>query len=102
MAGTETKTVELTVPIMRGDTPVTAVTLTRPAVGALRGLNLLNILQMETGAMLALLPRITDLSPPEVEALHPHDWVNLCSGVTGFFAPPGAADQVEALLAGSD
>jgi hypothetical protein len=70
--------------------PVTAVTIQKPSTGALRGLKLTDVLQMDVNAMIRLLPRITEpsLLPAEVEALDPADFLALASEVAGFFATP--------------
>jgi hypothetical protein len=58
-----------------------------PDTGALRGLKLTDVLQMDVNAMCRLLPRITDpaLMPDEVAALPPADLLMLSSEVVSFF-----------------
>ena len=80
-------TVSLDVPIRRGDSTITSVTLRRPSAGKLRGLLLTQLLQMQTDALIALLPRITQptLHKHELEAMNPADLVQLGSEATAFF-----------------
>lgn len=84
---TETS-VTLSVPIDRkGGSPIAAVTLRKPDVGALRGMKLTDVLQMDVNAMLRLLPRVTApaLLPDEVAGLDPADFLTLAGTVVSFF-----------------
>lgn len=93
------QTVTLSIPVTRGDTKIATVTLRKPEVGALRGLKLTDVLQMDVSALERLLPRITDpaLLPAEVAALDPADFLSLAGAVVGFFMGP---EQQAALRAG--
>lgn len=85
---------KLVSPLKRvGGDEVTHVAVRKPDVGALRGLKLSNVLQMDVNAMVVLLPRITtpSLLPDEVAALDPADLLSLSAKVIGFFM---TADQV--------
>lgn len=91
--------VTLSTPVTRaGGEPIVAVTVRKPGVGALRGLKLLDVLQMDVNAMCKLLPRVTEpaLLPDEVAALDPADFVALAGQTTGFFV---SEKDKEALLA---
>lgn len=81
------KTRKLSQAIKRGETAITSVGLRMPDTGALRGLKLTDVLQMDVNAMCRLLPRITDpaLMPDEVVALPPADLLMLSSEVVSFF-----------------
>lgn len=80
-------TITLDQPIQRGDTAITAVTLRRPMAGELRGIKLTELLQLDVGALAALLPRITApaLTPHDVASLDPADLTELGAHVAGFF-----------------
>jgi hypothetical protein len=81
-------TVTLTAPVDRkGGPAITSVSLRRPDVGALRGLKLTDVLQMDVNAMLRLLPRVSTpaLLPDEVATLDPADFLTLAGTVVGFF-----------------
>lgn len=92
-----TRTVTLASPIARkGADPIAQVTLARPTTGALRGLSLMSLMQMEVNTLATLLPRITTpaLLPEDVAGLDPVDLLSLGGEVMGFFMP---AEAVEAL-----
>ena len=52
----------LDTPINRGDQTITRVQVRKPNAGALRGLSLVEVLQMNVTALQTLLPRVTE--PP--------------------------------------
>lgn len=78
---------KLAEPIIRGEATISEVTIRRPDTGALRGLKLTDVLQMDVNAMSRLLPRITEpaLMPVEIEALSPADLLSLSGVVVSFF-----------------
>jgi hypothetical protein len=96
-------------PIPRGDTPITAITLRKPAAGELRGLVLSDLLRMEVGAVMAVLPRITEpaLTAPEVANMDPADLMACAMEISSFLLPksllpadlPGAAATTTGLAA---
>ena len=79
--------VTLTRPITRGETTVAAVTLREPDAGAMRGLKLLDVMQMDVSALIRLIPRIAEpyLSEAEVALMGPADIARLGMAVVGFF-----------------
>lgn len=81
--------ITLDTPISRGDQTVTEVSLRKPTAGELRGLSLLDLIRMDTGALIELLPRITTpfLSKQEVVTLDPSDLMQLGAVVAAFFVP---------------
>lgn len=87
-------------PIERKSGTITEVTLRMPDTGALRGLKLTNVLQMDVNTMQVLLPRISEppLLPDEVAGLSPADLLTLSSEAIGFFMSAAdlavAEDQV--------
>lgn len=80
------KTITLDSPIARGDTSIETLTLTKPGVGALRGVSLSALVTMDVDALITLLPRITtpSLTKPEVMALDIADLVAIGDAVMGF------------------
>lgn len=80
-------TITLDAPIKRGESAIETITLRKPNAGELRGINLAEILQLNAGALLTLLPRITapSLTPPECAQLDPADLIELGTKVAGFF-----------------
>lgn len=77
-------------PIKRGETVISDVSLRMPDTGALRGLKLTNVLQMDVNTMQVLLPRVSEpaLLPDEVAGLGPADLLVLSSEIVGFFMNP--------------
>lgn len=93
---------KLVQPISRGETKITDVALRMPDTGALRGLKLTNVLQMDVNTMQVLIPRISEpaLLPDEVAALSPANLLLLSDEVVSFFMNPAdlrAAEDVAKL-----
>lgn len=84
-----TKTVTLSTPIKRGEQRITEVTLREPNAGALRGISLTDVLQLNVSAMIELLPRITEpaLIRQEIAAMGPVDITAVGVELVGFFVP---------------
>lgn len=92
-----TRTVILSQPIERaGADPITTIVVCRPSTGALRGLSLMSLMQMEVNTLALLLPRITQpaLLPADMAALDPADLLAMGGEVLGFFM---GADERAAL-----
>jgi hypothetical protein len=85
----DTAAVELDYPIQRGKQTISTVTLRKPRSGALRGLSLTDILQMNVTALGKLLPRITEpsLTEAEIRNLDPADLMQLGTTLSEFFLP---------------
>ena len=82
-------TVMLESPIARGASTITQLHLRKPKAGALRGINLAELLQLRAEAVMVLLPRITE--PPllkhEVENMSPVDLIACATEVVDFLVP---------------
>ncbi|MEO1852722.1 phage tail assembly protein [Chromohalobacter sp.] len=78
--------IELDTPIKRGETEISEVTLRKPSAGELRGVNLADVLQMQTDALMTLIPRLSNpsLTAPEVRHMDPADLVQCGGEVAGF------------------
>lgn len=61
--------------------------LREPSAGELRGVKLLDVLQLDTAAHAAVIERISELSALEFYALKSADTMALMSAVVGFFGP---------------
>lgn len=59
--------------------------LREPTAGELRGVKLLDVLQLDTAAHAVVIERISDLSALEFYALKSADALTLMSAVVGFF-----------------
>lgn len=64
-----------------------AVELRAPKAGELRGVKLLDLLQLDPSAHAPVVERISDLSALEFYELNPADTLALMTVVVGFFAP---------------
>ncbi|VUC77939.1 phage tail protein E [Salmonella sp. NCTC 11881] len=80
------KTVKLDTPIMRGKTEITEIVLRKPQSGALRGTRLQAIMDMDVGAMMTVIPRISTptLTAQEMAELDPADLTALSVEVVTF------------------
>ena len=65
------KTVELINPIVRGEKEFKEIIVSKPTVPALKGLKMLDVLQMDVDVLQVLLPRITQ------PMLHKNDFINM-------------------------
>lgn len=85
-------TITLTTPLATGGEPIESLRLRRPSAGELRGLRLLDVINMDVGALLTLVPRIAEphVTEAQLAALTPADLVAVAEGVAGFFmgSPP--------------
>ncbi|EMC9360064.1 phage tail assembly protein [Proteus mirabilis] len=85
----EQATVTLEQPIMRGETKIDKVTVLKPNSGALRGVRLQPLMDMDVDSMMQVLPRITmpTLTKNDVLSLAAGDLVNLSVQVVNFLLP---------------
>lgn len=91
-------TVTLETPIKRQDDTISTVTLRCPSAGELRGLSLVELMNLNTDALIKVLPRITTptLSEAELKQLSPSDLVQLATEVVGFLVPKRTKESSEA------
>jgi hypothetical protein len=99
-----TRTVSLSVPVQLPDAPAgqaprTQVVLHAPKAGHLRGLKLQPLLEMDLSSHFALWPRISDLTPAEIDCLDAADLSEITSTVMLFFATPQQLQTAAAMLA---
>lgn len=90
MTTPKTTTVTLSQPIQRGDQTITAITLRKPATGELRGLKLMDLMQMDVNSLGVLLPRIAQptITKADVDAMDLADITDIGVEVIGFFSQP--------------
>lgn len=83
-----TETVVLDSPIKRGATEVSSLTLRKPKAGELRGIALLDLVQLDVGALQKVLPRISSptLTTHEVANMDPADLLECGGKVVGFLS----------------
>lgn len=89
MTATNLTKVTLVVGIQRGDKAIKELTLRRPKAGELRGLKILELVNLDTQALMTFLPRIT--MPPiiteELNQLDLADFMTLATEAISFFSP---------------
>lgn len=85
-------TVILDTPIRRGTTSIDSITLRKPNSGELRGVSLVELLQMDVGSLIKVLPRISSpsITAIEVASMDPADLLALSSKVSGFLLQKSA------------
>lgn len=95
------ETVTLSTPIMRGETTVDRLTLRKPKGGELRGLSLQDILTSDIGAILTLIPRISDpiLIRDEAEQLEADDLAEIGGVIRSFFMTAAERTAIENYVA---
>ena len=88
------KTVTLTTGIKRGENTITDIVINKPNVFALKGLKLVDVLNVDVDAITKLLPRVTSpaLTEMEIKSLDIVDFTELVTSVITFFIKP---DQLE-------
>lgn len=92
-------TIPLDTPIKRGETTIGSVELRKPNAGELRGISLINLLQMDVDSLIKVLPRITTPSLTAIEAasLDPADLVQMGAAVSSFLVSKGVMAAAEAM-----
>jgi hypothetical protein len=93
----KTQSITLECPLSRGETKIGTITLRRPNAGALRGIGLRSIMDMDVSAIATLLPRISDptLIEADVDAMDPADLLQAGMAVASFFLPHRILDDVQ-------
>ncbi|MBH3422863.1 phage tail assembly protein [Pseudomonas gessardii] len=85
-------TVVLDSPIRRGVTTIDSITLRKPSSGELRGVSLVELLQMDVASLIKVVPRISSptLTAIEVSGMDPADLLALSSKISGFLLQKSA------------
>ena len=94
----DTQTITLESPIQRGESKITEVILRKPNAGALRGISLRAILEVEVDAFAKVLPRITEpaLTHADVAGLDAVDLLQFGAGIASFFLPKAVLEEATA------
>lgn len=89
MTDPKLQTVELDEPIKRGEMLIEQVTLRQPNGGEMRGLSMMDIVQMKTEALFVLVPRISDpiLLPNELKQMNPADLMQIATVIAQYYVP---------------
>lgn len=79
-------TVVLDTPITRGKTVIDSITLRKPQSGELRGVHLVDLLNMDVATLIKILPRISapGITAPEAASMDPADLLACGSKISGF------------------
>jgi hypothetical protein len=81
--------VTLDTPIRRGEEEIAEVQIRKPKAGELRGCNFHDLVKMDVGTVITVLPRVT--MPPITEAeasnMDPCDQLALAGELANFFVP---------------
>lgn len=89
--------VTLSTPIKRGGGDIKSVTLRSPSSGELRGLTLVDLLNLDVDALQTVLPRISfpSITKHEIAAMPGQDLVRLGTEVSIFLTPKGDQEQTD-------
>ncbi len=84
-------TIDLDTPIEMGDTTLDKISLRKPTSGELRGINLVDAMQMDVATIQKLTPRIVQptLTEDQVKSLDPADTFQIGVAITNFLLPKG-------------
>lgn len=87
--------IELDEPIKRGEQTISEITLRKPQSGELRGVSLTDVLQMQTDALITLIPRLStpSLTAIEVRQMDPADLVQCGGELVNFLLPKRAKEK---------
>jgi len=88
--------VTLDTPLQRGETLIETVTIRKPMAGELRGVSLIELMQMDVLALRKVLPRITapTLTDLEIGRMDPADLVQCGVAVSSFLLSKSAKEAV--------
>ncbi len=86
----------LKTPIKQGERKITEISLRKPFSGELRGIKLLDVLQMDVSAYIPLLQRITTpiLTETQIHHLDPVDLIQIMTGVQGFLVDADSQTEI--------
>lgn len=95
-----TESVTLDAPIVRGEQTITEVTLRKPMAGELRGVSLIDLMNMDVLALRKVLPRITYpvIAEVEVSRMDPADLVQCGVAVSSFLLSKSARAKAQESL----
>ncbi|WP_034458936.1 phage tail assembly protein [Buttiauxella noackiae] len=85
-------TVTLDTPVIRGNTTLAEITVRKPHSGALRGIRLQALIEMDVDSIMTVLPRVTTpaLSKTELMLMEPSNLLQLAMALVTFLLPKSA------------
>ena len=83
------QSIELDEPIKRGEVVISQVTLRQPNGGEMRGLSMMDIVQMKTEALFVLVPRISEpvLMANDLKQMNPADLMQIATVIAQYYVP---------------
>lgn len=80
-------TINLKVPLKRGDTDVTEITLREPTAGNLRGVHISDLYLGKVDALIVVIPRISEpkITEEEMRRMNVRDLASMAGKVSDFF-----------------
>lgn len=93
----ETTLIKLEKPLKRGDAEVAEIALHKPNAGSLRGVSLHECINMNTDAIVRVIPRISDpkITEAEMQRIDPSDLVQMGAALANFMLPPSLVAEAE-------
>ncbi|WP_019411213.1 phage tail assembly protein [Pseudomonas psychrophila] len=91
--------VTLDQPIKRGTTEIASLSLRKPSSGELRGVLLIDLLNMDVSSLIKVIPRLSSpsITAPEAAGMDPADLLAIGSKIAGFLLQKSA--KTDAFLA---
>ncbi len=88
--------VTLDQPIKRGNTEIASITLRKPSSGELRGVLLIDLLNMDVSSLIKVIPRISSpgITAPEAAGMDPADLLAVGSKIASFLLQKSAKAEV--------
>jgi len=81
------QTITLSTAVEINGKKIKSITLREPMSGELRGLSMLEVVQLNTDAITTLAPRISDLTETHMVNMGASDLLAVGGAIAGFFAP---------------
>lgn len=90
-------TVTLDEPLTRGEATITEIIVRKPNSGALRGVRLAALMEMDVDSAMLVLPRVTApaLTKPELILMNPADMLNLTKELVLFLLPKSVTSDFQ-------
>lgn len=87
--GVATEVVKLETPLQRGKSLVKEITIRKPMAGGLRGVSIVDVMNLDVAALSKVLPRITApaLTEAELKTMDIVDLIQLGTALNGFLTP---------------
>lgn len=84
-------------PIKRDKQAIESISIRKPKSGELRGINLADLLQMNTDAIMKVTPRVSDptITIQEAEALEPADLLKIGAAIASFLLPKEVQNSLQ-------